>query len=91
MIITLEEAKMHLKVDSDEEDNYIQILIDASEEFIIDATGKIFDQKNKRAKVASLFLLASMYENRIDSTEKVSQRVRSMVLLLLTQLSFGGD
>ena len=88
MIITLEEAKMHLKVDSDEEDNYIQILIDASEEFINYATGKNFDKDNKRAKVVCLFLIADMYENRLSTTDKVNEKIKSIAMLLLTQLAF---
>jgi len=88
MIVTLEEAKEHLKVDGNEDDTYIQNLIGASEQFIKNGTGKIFDGTNYLAKTVCLLLVADMYENRITTTDKVGAKMREIVSMMLTQLAY---
>ncbi len=87
MVVKLEEVKDHLKIDSTEEDNYLKILISASEEFIKNGTGKDFDETNSLAKIVCLFLIADLYENRELSTSKLTEKVRSTASMLLTQLA----
>lgn len=88
MILTIDEVKKHLKIDHDYEDDSILLLMAASEDFIKNATGKNFDERNNLAKVVSLFLIADMYENRSMTTDKMNERIRSIVTMLLTQLAF---
>lgn len=88
MIITLEEAKEHLRIDSSEDDMYIQNLIGASEQFIKNGTGKVFDETNYLAKSVCLLLVADMYENRITATDKVGSKMREIVSMMLTQLAY---
>lgn len=91
MIVTLEESKQHLRVDGNDDDVYIQMLIDAAEQFIVNATGKTFDGSNALAKTACLLLTADLYDNRQMSTDRASEKVRDIVTMILTQLSLSGD
>lgn len=88
MVVSVEEAKQHLRVDSDEEDIYIQSIIAASEEFIKNATGRTFDETSKLAKVVILLMIADMYENRTMSVDKVGTKTRDIVSMMLVQLSY---
>ena len=88
MIVTLEEAKLHLRIDSDEDDTYIEGLIQAGEHFIKNGTGKTFDGTNFLAKTVCLMLVADMYENRITTTDKVGAKMRELVSMMLTQLAY---
>lgn len=93
MLVTLEEAKHHLRVDTDDDDAQITLLIQAAEEFIRNMTGKMFDSTNALAKTSCLFIISDMYENRTLNTDKVGEKVRAIVTMILTQLSlsYGGE
>lgn len=88
MIVSLEEAKTHLRIDSDEDNTYIQSLIAASDQFIKNATGKTFDSTNQLAKIVILMIVADMYDNRTMATDKVSTKTRELVSMMLIQLSY---
>lgn len=91
MIVTLEEAKLHLRIDSDVDNVYIEGLIKASEQFIKNGTGKVFDETNCLAKSVCLLLVADMYENRVTTTEKTGIKIREIVSMMLTQLAYDDD
>ncbi|GIW49201.1 MAG: hypothetical protein KatS3mg079_677 [Caloramator sp.] len=91
MIVTLEEAKHHLRIDTEDDDAYIQILINAAEQFIYNITGKTFDENNSLAKTVCLLLIADLYEKRELTTDKTSEKVRDIVTMILTQLALSGD
>lgn len=94
MIITLDEAKQHMRVDSNDDDNYINLLINTSEEFIKNVTGRTFDSTNNLAKIACLYIVGDLYDNRQMTTDKMGERVRNIINMILTQLSLcynGGD
>jgi len=91
MIVTLEEAKKHLRVDINDDDDYIQMLIGAAEQFLTDTTGKVFDSTNQLAKVACLLIIADLYDNRALTTDRVGDKTRDIVTMILTQLSLSGD
>lgn len=66
-VLTLEEAKQYLRVDSDEDDTLITLLIDYSKEEIEDSTGVKFDEENGNSNtyiLAQMLILADRYENR---------------------------
>lgn len=91
MIVTLEEAKQHLRIDTTYDDVYIQMLISAAEKFIQDATGKTFDSTNPLAKSIVLLLIGDLYEKRELTTDKVGEKIRDIVTMILTQLALSGD
>jgi uncharacterized phage protein (predicted DNA packaging) len=88
LIITLEEAKMYLRVDSTEGDNLIESLIDAAETYLENATGKTFDSSNYIARLFCLTLVTDWYENRGLVVGKVGEGIRPVIESLLAQLNY---
>ncbi|WJM98786.1 head-tail connector protein [Pseudomonas defluvii] len=63
--VTLEEAKLHMRVDHDEEDNYIQGLIAAAETHVSNFLGDgLPDPMPAPIKAAVLLLVGDLYEHR---------------------------
>lgn len=92
MILTLKETKDFLKIDYEDEDEYIKELINASEQYLKNATGKEFDSNNSLAKLYCKVLISDWYDNREYVEEnKVSKRVRFTMQSILNQLLYCGD
>lgn len=69
-LISLGEAKSHLKVDNTEEDTLIQVYIDAAIDYI---TNFLNDENYPYApsvKAAALLIVGDLYENREGAGEK---------------------
>lgn len=89
MIVTLEEAKAWLKVDYNDEDTEIQLLIDSAEVYLKSSTGKDFDSTNFLAKLYCRVLISDWFENRglmIDN--KTSEKVRFTLQSIMMQLQY---
>lgn len=87
MIVTLEEAKLYLRIDGNEDDILLDTLIAAAEEYIKNATGKEFDNSSRLAKLLCLVLITDWYENRAQ-TDKISEKYRFTVQTILGQLKY---
>lgn len=93
MIVTLAETKNFLKIDDDNNDVELQMLIDAGELFLNNMTGFEFDSTNPLAKTCVLFIISDFYNKRGFAgsggykTENVSDKTRNIVNLILSQLS----
>ena len=87
-IVTLSEVKGHLRIEDESQDAALQLMIDAVEEFISNMTGLNFDETNKLAKVACFFLVQDLYDNRQINPDKASEKIRQVVVMILTQLSY---
>lgn len=87
MIVSIDEAKKWLRVDHNDEDNMIQMLIKAAEKYLKNATGNTFDSSNELAQLFCLVLVADWYENR-EMIGKVSDKIRHTVDSILAQLSY---
>lgn len=86
MIVSLEEVKQHLRIETDEDDISIQTMIHAAESFIRSSTDSVIDDKDNRAKMICLFLIADMYENRGLVSEKGNSGIREIAKMMLLQL-----
>ncbi|MGG3843259.1 head-tail connector protein [Anoxybacillus thermarum] len=86
MIISIFEAKQWLKIDHDEEDAVIDMLIHAAEAYIKNATGNVFDDTNHLAKLLCLVFVTDWYENR-EMIGKTSEKIRPTVESIIAQLS----
>lgn len=86
MILSLQEAKEFLRVDNTEEDVLIQGLITSAEEYIKNATGKVFDSTNELAKLACKLLIAHWYENRAIVGD--AKKIEFSLDVILTQLKY---
>jgi uncharacterized phage protein (predicted DNA packaging) len=87
LLITLEETKQYLRVDTDVDDALIISLINAAESYLINATGKTFDTTNPLARLFCLVLVVDWYENRGLTVGKVGGGVRSVISSILAQLN----
>lgn len=87
VLLTLEETKLWLRVDGNEEDSLIQTLIDAAEQYLHDATGRRWTAANKTAKICALALVAEWYENR-DQTGESNRTVRPAIQSMIMQLKY---
>lgn len=90
--MTLAEAKAFLKVDFNDDDDFITLLIDVAEEYIIDALGKC-DETVARVKLLMRIIVGELYEKRsmtfdIDNT---NQKVQYTIRSIINQLSYGDD
>lgn len=93
MIITLEEAKTWLRIDSDEEDSILEMLIGAAETYLRNATGNSFNSENQLAKMYCLVLCADWYENRDLIGQQPSEKIRFTCQSIMAQLqhAYGGE
>lgn len=84
MLITLEQAKAHLRYDTDDEDAYIQGLIDTAEA-VIERHVDDYDKENRVFQQAAL-LLIGYWDNRRNAEEEDSNSwyLPAPVLALLT-------
>ena len=78
----LQTVKEFLKVDFDDDDNYITFLVDVAKEYIEDCLGSYNDSKKKQQYLL-LTLVQDMYSNRsytINEDEKTRLTIRSIIL-----------
>ncbi len=89
MIVTLSDVKTYLRLDQDatEEEALLQLLINAAESYLKNATGIQFDGTNDLAKILCLVLITDWYEHR-EMVGKVSEQVRFTISSILTQLQY---
>jgi len=85
MIITLEEAKLYLRVDANDDDSLITLQIKAAEEYLKNSTGKTFDDTNPIAKLLCMLYVQNLYDNRtytVSLNEKTSLAAAGLLLQL---------
>jgi uncharacterized phage protein (predicted DNA packaging) len=92
MVVSLEEAKLYLRVDSDEEDTLITNFIHTAEEIcedILRYSLSEFEEVPKVVKQAVLYCIANMYEKREGSfyylkneSGSISETIEVMRLIL---------
>lgn len=82
MIVTLAEAKKYLRVDYDDEDSLIKSFIRTGEKLMKDTIRKEPDGTDTE-KVAVLYAVAYLFENREDADMNVL--TKSMRYILMTE------
>lgn len=85
----LKEVKDYLKIDYEEEDTYLQSLIEVSEIYIDSCVGENYktnDKLIKLSKIAQYKLISDMYTNRSTYIEDKSKQDR-IVTTILDKLS----
>ena len=90
--IECEDVKNYLRVDFNDDDMLIAVMIDTAKQYISDAVGK-FDENNPKHNMILLAVVAHLYENRTfqsQSSGKITRIISSM--LLQERLNeYGGD
>ena len=85
MLVTLEEAKGYLRVDSSDDDEFIQTLILTAERLVTDVSRLSTDYlvvQGDVVKIAELYAIAYLYEHREEADHKE-------LILTLRNLLFG--
>lgn len=93
MILTLKEVKEYARIDIDEDDQLLQTLIAAAEEYLKNATGKVYpetDENGKKIeyaleKIYMQLLVVYWYENR-STVGKVGEDFSYMTKSIMLQL-----
>jgi uncharacterized phage protein (predicted DNA packaging) len=91
-MLTIEETKLHLRVDHDHEDTLITALMSAATAATADYLGLPLDQMTSTVpspiKAATLLLIGDLFENRTAQVEKVLYRNDTYERLLSTYRVF---
>ena len=85
MSVTLEEVKNYLRVDSSDDDGFIQTLIQTAEQMVTDISRLSKDylmEQGSVVKIAELYAIAYLYEHREEANHEE-------LLLTLRTLMFG--
>ena len=90
--MTLAEMKSYLKVDYDDDDNEINLMMNVAREYITDAIGEC-DETIARVQLLMRVIVGELYEKRaltfdIDNT---NQKMQYVIRSIINQLSFGDD
>ena len=97
MIIDLQEAKEWLRIDYDDDNSQIQLLIENAEDYLRDSVDdfdiKVDNDKFKnKAKLAMLVLITNWYDNREFTELDVDEKTRYTIHSLMQQMKHGyGD
>ena len=67
--LTLEFVKEYIRVDSDDDDNYIKFLLKVAEKYVIGEIGEC-NQSDERVQMLMLGIIATMYEKRALTFDK---------------------
>jgi len=89
MIIEVEETRNWIR-DDDVDEQTLEMLIGAAEQYLTNATGRVFDNTNYQARLFCLVLVADWNENRELIGQKPSEKVRFTIDSIKLQLQFGG-
>lgn len=95
-IVTVSEAKLWLRIDHDDEDQLIQMLIEGARQYLRNATGRVWSRASVTARLVMLALIADSYENRETtvgkgSTKDLRPAIQSMIAQLKYEPPLGGD
>lgn len=97
MILDLQEVKEWLRIDYDEDNSQIQLLIDTAETYLRDSIDN-FDTKlandtdgsfKNKAKLVMLVLITNWYDSRDFTELDVDEKVRYTITSLMRQMSYG--
>ena len=83
----LEDIKEYLRVDGDDEDNLISMMMEAGKEYIRSAVGE-YDDTDKTANILLAAITQNMYDNRelMQSDQQVKKRIEYTFQSMILQL-----
>ena len=91
-MMTLTEMKSYLKVDFNDDDNEITLMMNVAREYIIDAIGEC-DETIARVQLLMRVIVGELYEKRSMTFDmnSTNQKVQYVIRSIINQLSFGDD
>lgn len=83
-------VKKYLRIDFDDDDEIIQLIMDAAKDYIKGAVGS-FDITNPKVKLLYLRLVATMYENKLFTVDTSNDKVSWITSSIILQLQLESD
>ena len=83
----LEELKLYLRIDSNDEDDVLRLMMGAAENYIVNSVGT-FDEKDPQAKILFAAIVQDMYDNRelMQSEQQMKKRMEWLYASSILQL-----
>ncbi len=88
MGLTIEDIKTYLRIDGEDEEDFLSLAIEAARQFVTAQTGGC-NEGDGRVKMLLLALVSDMYEKRSLTAVK-GEGVRHIVNTIIMQLQFEG-
>ena len=90
--MTLAEMKSYLKVDFNDDDNEITLMMNVAREYITDAIGEC-DETIARVQLLMRVIVGELYEKRSMTFDmnSTNEKVQYVIRSIINQLSFGDD
>lgn len=85
-MLTLDEVKNNLRIETDLDNSYITGLIETSKMFIMGTLEVETVPDDPRFKTLQFMLVSLWYENRVPATNAMQQRVPFTILAMIHQL-----
>lgn len=89
----IELVKKFLRIDTNDEDEEIKLLIDVAEEYVAGAIGRC-DTSKARTKLLMLTLISTLYQNRnytMTGTDKGNEKAQYTMQTIMMQLGLEGE
>lgn len=94
--MTIETIKDYLRVDGDDDDGLISLMMETAKEYIVSAVGE-YDEEDKTANLLFCAIVQNLYDNRELMQSDIQQRKRieytfvSIILQLQLKKALKGD
>lgn len=91
-MLTLEEVKNNLRIDTDADDAYLEMLIETSSAFILSTLEIQLDDEmalvtaDPRFKTLQFMLVSNWFEHRVSTTSAMQQEVPFTITAMIHQL-----
>lgn len=79
-------VKGFIKVDFDDDDDYIELLIDVAREYVESAIG-VCDEDKARVRLLELVIIDELYHKREFTVEKAGTQAQYTIRSIINQLS----
>ena len=83
----LEELKLYLRIDSNDEDDVLRLMMGAAENYIVNSVGA-FDKEDPQAKILFAAIVQDMFDNRelMQSEQQMKKRMEWLYASSILQL-----
>lgn len=89
-MVTLEEAKNYLRINFDNDDEFIKTLLKTSEQTVKEQTGVEYNDNDEIYKLAILLLTAHYYDKRESFADKSANKVPYTLETLIQHIGMRG-
>ena len=89
--MTLDDVKLYIRVDSNDEDALIQYLMDAAQGYLQRMTGKIYVPTDPVWNMAIKYICSHWYENRDDTVVGRDAKVDHTIDALISHIALCSD